>query len=63
MKKPTAEDWVIARVLMVAFDGGANTRVRLNYDFVRAALYLTQRVGMERIGEMFAVLREERRAK
>jgi hypothetical protein len=61
MKQPTADDWVIARLLMFAFDGGRNKAAYTNYDFVKSVLYLYKRVGSKQAGEMFETLREEGR--
>ena len=63
MKEPTAEDWVIARLIRAAHGNEVNTRIWTNYDYMRAILFLTKRVGLKRVQEMLVVLREERKTK
>ena len=64
MKEPTAEDWVIARLLMFGFNVAKDAhRIGLDAEFIRSVLYLNKRVGMECMGEMFTALREERKTK
>jgi hypothetical protein len=61
MKEIEEKDWVLARVLMVAFEADER-RAALNYDFARSALYLKKQVGLVQFGEMFDALRNERKS-
>ena len=59
---PTEKDWVLARVLLLAFEADER-RASLNYDFVRSLRYLVKQVGFVQFGEMFDALRNERKEK
>jgi len=59
---PTAEDWVIARLMVVAFEFDQR-RAALNYDLVRSAHYLLKRVGFMQFDNMLKTLRNERKSK
>ena len=63
MKEPTTEDWVIARLIWVAYGEGENPKVWGNHDYMRSILYLVKRVGLKRVHKMLAVVREERETK
>lgn len=56
--EPTAEDWVIARLIMVA--ARDYPRVGLNYDFMRSLLYLCKRVGLNNMSAMLKAIHKEK---
>jgi hypothetical protein len=57
--KPTAEDWVIARLLKVIFDQSEGFKAYRNPDVVRSVLYLTKRLGEDQAVGLFDTLRKE----
>lgn len=63
MKDATAEDWVIARLIMVAADGGKNVQVFRSPEFMKSLMHLMKRVGFERMDGMFKAIRAERDGK
>ena len=59
---PTEKDWVIARLLVWAFEFDQR-RAALNYDFVRSTHYLAKQVGFLQLADMFKAIRDERKSK
>ena len=57
--QPTAEDWIIARLIHFALNN-ATKQAAVNNDVVNAAAHLCRKVGMFQIGVMGDVLRAEK---
>ena len=56
---PTAEDWIIARLIHLALRSNQKAAV-VDPDFVRSVLYLNKKFGLFGIGKMFDALRAEK---
>ena len=57
--QPTAEDWIIARLIHLALHSNQKAAV-VDHDFVRALLYLDKKFGLRGVGKIFDALRAEK---
>jgi hypothetical protein len=58
--EPTAEDWVIARLLLFVFDGSRSPDASKSAEIMKSMLHLLRRVGFINLNRMFKAIKAER---